>query len=72
MNAWSDDRLCALDHIRVWCRHWQATTGVARVDARRELAAAIGYFRTYHQTPADARYAAAVEHSQARQRRAAA
>jgi hypothetical protein len=70
MNAWSDDRLCALDHIRTWRRHMFASTGVARADARRELAAAVTYYRRFHQAPADTRYAAAVERNQARRKAA--
>jgi hypothetical protein len=51
-TAWTDDRAAALDHIRVWLRHWGATTGPDHAAARREAQAALRYWRTYHLRPA--------------------
>jgi hypothetical protein len=68
-DAWSDDRQAALDHVRVWLRHWGATSGVAHDDARTELRAALAYWRQFHGNPERRAFDVAVAAS--KQRRAA-
>jgi hypothetical protein len=66
MNVMADDRQAALDQIRTWLRHWHCTVGIERDDARRELAAAIAYYRRFHLATSRRAFADAVARSKAR------
>lgn len=71
VTVMSDAAAASLDTALAWIRHWRGTTGPAHADARREAQAALARWRTYHQRPAQAAFAATVAASQAQHRRAA-